>query len=357
MRLCMINVDNKVRNIYYMLCYSFYGEKLNEKDETLLGEEAFDNIYNLFSLLLCLILKKQIKKGMHKDYNYVFDDINTIKGKVNINETINKNLFIKKRINCEFDEYNENCLLNKVIKTTLYYLLKSNRIGVLTKKSLKRIILYFNTVDLIEIRNIKWDQIKFNRNNIAYKYAVDLCKLILNGLIVTDKNGENKFKEFLDDTRVSAIYENFIKSYYKKHYSELRPMSKKLYLSDKTMRDFIPIMKTDIILEYNDRMLIIDTKFYSKILNANYLSPNCKTVSNDNLYQIIAYVDNQDPYKTGNVYGMLLYAQTIDEPTVSIVRNLNMHKIFIKTLDLNENWENIKQSLNDIADSFKCNNL
>ena len=54
----MINVDNKVKNIYYMLCYSFYGELLNEKDEAELGSEAFDNIYNLFSLLLCLILKK-----------------------------------------------------------------------------------------------------------------------------------------------------------------------------------------------------------------------------------------------------------------------------------------------------------
>ena len=64
----MINVDNKVKNIYYMLCYSFYGELLNEKDEAELGSEAFDNIYNLFSLLLCLILKKEVKKGLHREY-------------------------------------------------------------------------------------------------------------------------------------------------------------------------------------------------------------------------------------------------------------------------------------------------
>ena len=55
----MINVDNKVKNIYYMLCYSFYGELLNEKEEASLGSEAFDNIYNLFSLLLCMLLKSK----------------------------------------------------------------------------------------------------------------------------------------------------------------------------------------------------------------------------------------------------------------------------------------------------------
>ena len=57
----MINVDNKVKNIYYMLCYSFFGDRLNEKEEASLGEEAFSNIYDLFSLLLYLILRSNIK--------------------------------------------------------------------------------------------------------------------------------------------------------------------------------------------------------------------------------------------------------------------------------------------------------
>ena len=349
----MINVDNKVKNIYYMLCYSFYGEQLNEKDEAELGSEAFDNIYNLFSLLLCLILKKQVKKGLHREYVSITDEIGTIKGRININQTINNNSLVKKRITCDFDEYNENCLLNKVIKTTLFYLIKSNKIGSETKDALKKLLNYFSKVDLIEIKSIKWDQIKFNRNNMSYKYVVDLCKLILNGLIVSDKSGKNKFKEFLDDTRISAIYENFIKAYYRKHYPELNDCSKKLYLTNKPLTSFIPMMKTDITLEYQDRMLIIDAKFYNKILRENYVNPRCKTVSSNNLYQILTYVDNQDPMKNGNVYGMLLYAQTIDEPSISLSDVLNQHKIMVKTLNMNENWSDIKYRLNLIAECFK----
>lgn len=349
----MINVDNKVKNIYYMLCYSFYGEQLNEKDEAELGSEAFDNIYNLFSLLLCLILKKQVKKGLHREYVSTTDEIGTIKGRININQTINNNSLVKKRITCDFDEYNENCLLNKVIKTTLFYLIKSNKIGSQTKDALKKLLNYFSKVDLIEIKSIKWDQIKFNRNNMSYKYVVDLCKLILNGLIVTDKSGKNKFKEFLDDTRISAIYESFIKAYYRKHYPEFNACSKKLYLTNKPLTSFIPMMKTDITLEYEDRMLIIDAKFYNKILRENYVNPRCKTVSSNNLYQILTYVDNQDPMKNGNVYGMLLYAQTIDEPSISLSDVLNQHKIMVKTLNMNEDWSDIKYRLNLIAECFK----
>jgi 5-methylcytosine-specific restriction enzyme subunit McrC len=349
----MINVDNKVKNIYYMLCYSFYGELLNEKDEAVLGAEAFDNIYNLFSLLLCMILKKQIKKGMYKDYNYVNNEINTVKGKIDISKTINNNSLLKKKIICDYDEYNENNLLNKIIKTTIFYLIKSNKIGITTKDNLKRLSNYFNNVEIIEIKNIKWDQLRFNRNNMSYKYVTDLCKLILNGLIVSDKKGNNKFKEFLDDTRVSAIYENFVKAYYRKHYPEFNAMSRKFYLTKNSNSNFIPMMKTDITLEYNSRMLIIDAKFYNKILKDNYLNTRCRTISNNNLYQIITYVDNQDPHKTGNVYGMLLYAQTVDEPTISITEELNEHKIMIRTLDMNSEWNNIKNSLNVIAECFK----
>lgn len=353
----MINVDNRVKNIYYMLCYTFYGDLLNEKDDAILSDEAFDNIYNLFSLLLCILLKKQIKKGIYKDYNNFKDELSVVRGKINLNDSINKNSLTKKKIVCEYDQYDENCLLNQIIKTTIYYLLLSNKINNNTKDLLKKLNTYFVSVDKVEIKSINWDKLKFNRNNMFYKYLVSLCRLILKGLIVSDKNGNNKFKEFLDDTRISAIYENFIKEYYRKHYPELNARSKKLYLTEEQSFDFIPMMKTDITLEYDNRMLIIDAKFYSKILRENYISANCKTVSSNNLYQIITYVDNQDPYKIGNVSGMLLYAQTVNEPSISISKFLNQHKIMIKTLDMNESWDDIKNRLNSIALCFKNNSF
>ena len=104
-----------------MLCYSFYGEQLNQKDESSLGEEAFENIYNLFSLLLCLILKKQIKKGLHREYITADDELNRIKGKIDLNQTINKNSLVRKKVYWNFDEYSDNCLLIKLSKQ-LYFI-------------------------------------------------------------------------------------------------------------------------------------------------------------------------------------------------------------------------------------------
>ena len=42
----MINVDNKIKNIYYMLCYSLNKDLLSESEVSNVDSESFDNIYN-----------------------------------------------------------------------------------------------------------------------------------------------------------------------------------------------------------------------------------------------------------------------------------------------------------------------
>ena len=101
-------------------------------------------------------------------------------------------------------------------------------------------------------------------------------------------------------------------------------------------------------------MLIIDAKFYSQILKDGIFGS--KVISNSNLNQIFVYVDSQDPYKKGNIKGMLLYAQTINEPVIDKPYSMIGHDIFIKTLDMNSSWDNITSQLNKIAQCF-INNI
>ena len=50
-----------------MLCYAFNRELLTERDISSVGTESFDNIYNLFSIILAMMIRKQIKKGINKE--------------------------------------------------------------------------------------------------------------------------------------------------------------------------------------------------------------------------------------------------------------------------------------------------
>lgn len=350
----MINVDNKIRNIYYMLCYSFNKDLLTANDVSSVDSESFDNIYNLFSIILCMMIRKQVKKGMNKDYINVSEDLSTVRGKINITETINTNSMIKQKLVCNYDEFSENNPLNQIIKTTAEYLIKSNKIGNATKRELKKSIIYFNKVDVVEPSTINWKKLMFNRNNNSYKNIIVLCELIMKGLIASDKKGTEQFKEFLDETALHRIYENFIKAYFRKHYN-LNAGSRNLSLTEEAV-EYIGMMKTDITLETEDRMLIIDAKFYDHILNQNRFAGS-RIIDMGNIYQINTYVENQLQQTGKDVKGMLLYAQTIDEPVINIKVPINNKDIMIRTLDLNQDWKDISGALDQIAISFINNTI
>lgn len=69
------------------------------------------------------------------------------------------------------------------------------------------------------------------------------------------------------------------------------------------------------------------------------------TLISGNLYGFFTYVKNKDKDNTGNVSGMLLYAQTAEENNLDNDYIMGGNHISVKTLNLNSEWENIKRQL------------
>ncbi len=350
----MINVDNKIRNIYYMLCYSFNKDTLSEKDIASVNSETFDNIYNLFALILCIMIRKQVKKGMNKNYISETEQLSTVRGKIVLSETIQTNSLRNHKIVCNFDEFNENNILNQIIKTTAMYLITSKKIGNATKRELKKEMIFFNKVDRIEqISSINWKSLIYNRNNVSYKSIIVLCELILKGLIASSEKGDKQYKEFLDETALHRIYENFIREYYKK---KGLPASKRKFKLTDNDNEIVGFAETDITLENEENMLIIDAKFYDHILTEGRYEGS-KIISRDNINQVLAYVLKQH-FETGkNVKGMLLYAQTLDEPEKYNSAIIAGYEIKIRTLDMNQDWQHICETLDEISYNFLNGNI
>ena len=72
----------------------------------------------------------------------------------------------------------------------------------------------------------------------------------------------------------------------------------------------------------------------------------------NNLYQIFAYVKNRDIGNTGKVAGMLLYADIGATVTPDCVYSIGGNSIYIRTLDLNRDFQHISQQLNQIVDTY-----
>lgn len=329
-----------------MLSYAF--QSLNFKEYKKVASEEFDNIYELFSELLTIALNKQIKQGLYRDYIEVDETTSSIRGKINITESINELSFINKKLNCTYDEFSVNSYLNKIIKTTLSILLKAP-ITKIRRRGIKNILLYFRDVDTLDTNNINW-QIRYDRNNQDYRMIIGICNLTLNGLLQSEKKGEKKLMEFLDNQLMNRLYEKFILNYYRKEHLYLKAYSPQIeWQLDDDFSEMLPRMQTDITLEYEDKILIIDAKYYSDTTQSYY---DTKTIHSNNLYQIFTYVKNKEVEVDNEVSGMLLYARTRDEVQPDQDYSMSGNKISVKTLDLNQDFDAIKKQLDDIVDVY-----
>ena len=100
-----------------MLTYAFRELKQNNYEE--IAGEDFDNIQQLFAEILIKGISCQLKQGIFKQYIIRKDSLPTLRGKLDLNATIQNKLCRKQEIGCEYDELSESNIFNQIIKATV----------------------------------------------------------------------------------------------------------------------------------------------------------------------------------------------------------------------------------------------
>lgn len=336
-----------IRNIYYMLCYAW--NILKQSDNILLGSEKFDNIYNLFAMIYINGISSLIKRGLNRYYILEKDTVSTLKGKLDMSDSIKKLTFYEGKMVCQYDEFSKDINLNQIIKATINILIKSPYLDDALRNKLLKIRTYFADITDISLSKKLFFSLRYNRNNYHYRMLINISELIYEGLIVNENGNEYLFANFIRDNQMAKLYEKFVYNFYKTHLDEkiYNVHSPKLNWNldekiDKEDLALLPEMRTDIVIENNvtNTQLIIDTKYYAQTLVSNKWT-DVEKVRTGHLYQIFAYVCNSE-FK-GNVRGMLLY------PTVDREINADFpiggKNIAIRTLNLNAEWDVITNRL------------
>ena len=341
-----------IKNIYYMLCYAW--NIIEEINDIEFGDENFENIYNLMAKILEKFLNSLIKRGFYKNYILVEEDLAMLKGKIDFSKSIKSNVINQKRLICQYDILSTNILFNQIIKSALNKLINSKYLDEELKNKLIILSRYFIKIKDIKINNNTFKPLKYHRNNIHYKFIINICKLIHNNFILDKNSDGNSGKFFIDKNEnktMHRIYEKFVLNFYKFHYPNFTIKPKKIKWQFENNHSFIPNMKTDITIYNKEKCLIIDTKFYKEILKEHN---GKEMIRPSHLYQIYAYMNNIK-FK-GNIKGILLYAGTneiIDKYEKEKFDYKIQDKDFsVKILDLSKEWENISNQLNEIIEEF-----
>ena len=333
----------KIKNVYYMLAYAF--QILNEDSYEKVASEEFEYIGDLFAAILAKGIANQTKRGLGREYLSKSDVRSSPVGKIAVSDSIKRRTLQNKQLVCDFDEFSENAQLNKILKTAAMLLVRSADVSIPQKKALKKVMIYFTEVDEIDPLRIQWSSIKYHRNNATYKMLVNICYLIIKGMLLTEQRGSKKIAHYLDDQLMHSLYEKFVLKYYRRHYPQFHASAAHIdWDVDDGIVEFLPTMKSDITLEHNGKTLIIDTKYYSHTMQTNSMY-NSRTLHSNNLYQIFTYVKNKDTSNAGNVSGILLYAKTDEKIVPDNDYMMSGNRISVKTLDLEADFSTIENQL------------
>ena len=351
--------------MYYILCYAWgLGDMCGRVN---VGIEKCPSLSNLLVHVLLNATDGVLKRGMSQGYFVFGDEIDGIKGKVNIGETLKRGRYRQGKMFCQYDELTSDILINQIIYSTL---LNSTKILGLSDENRDRIAKTLRRMPqtkYIRITEHTLNSVKLHRNNMYYHFVLNVCRLLYQSTLPNESLvGRQEFLDIMDDERLmNRIFEKFLMNFYKQECRQDFPEVSRTYIrfqltpygltfakgTDEAYA-LLPIMETDVTL-YNPqtkKKIILDAKYYKDTLVSRYGDKG--KIRRDHLSQILSYVMNQEseaqPH-TKDAKGILVYPTVDTELDVSYVYKDTNHIIRVSTVNLNQDWRLIEQRLKEIV--------
>lgn len=324
-------------------------------------EEGNTSLSESLILIFLNELSKVSKIGFSKSYNKNIDNINFLRGKLDVNKQYRKNI-LGNKFYCKFNDLTyytpENIILYKTIEKllTYYNIDKEFRSQLLLYKTEISSLLDLNTINNIDINELIYLK---DRNNLHYETLISIAKMILSDKFASSlRYGKGQFCNFM--IRTDLLFEQYIlillnelieekyKNYYLKYQYTIDSISKINDKSSKVTSDFLNMVVDFLILEKNHKrpVLVLDTK-YIDIYNKNKL-PNYA------YYQMISYLTglNTGIYKDKGISAILL-AHGDKGNTYKIPNEECDMYVMTKGIDILQDEIKIKDAL----DKILCNIL
>lgn len=340
-----------IKNVLYM--YSYIWDRNRTEDLVNLNAEDDFNFSDLLADLFLRYGKKVLKHGMAKEYIVQDDEIAAVRGKINYGNTIFKQSLNKGKVYCEYDEFDENILINQIVKNAAIRLYRANNLSEDNRKKIRLFLNILSDVDFVEIDKKSFSKICLNRNNDYYFLLLKICELIINSSMLDSNNGEYRFYNiFDDDEQMHNVFELFVYKFYDYELSREYKVSfqKQLRFNVDSDEDLLlPVMRMDTTVETKEKVMIIDTKYYKEYMHKGLTGD--KLIS-DNIYQMLSYLNNINTSKN-KLVGVLLYPKPFDMDDINktykidVTSNGRIQQADLKfvTIDLSKDWKIIRNNL------------
>lgn len=346
-----------IKNLFYMLCYAW--NVLSIKDDILVGTDDYDDAYNILGRVFSFGIGKLIRSGFHRSYIQREEELSTLRGKINVQESINRLSAQRKMLVCNYDEYSTDDIFNQILNYTIAALLRNPNVDSSIKKDLKRQKVFFAGIGETAPTKTNRKKLYYNRNNVTYKLLICIAIMLYDNTTINEEDGKETFKDFFREEQMQKVYEMFLLNFYAMHldrskykvyapkFTWLKSAEEDIWGDDEEADSLMPELRTDIVIENKEKgiQLIIDAKYYKSALVTSHHS-EAKKFRRDHISQVFTYMANS-PFE-GTKRGALLYPTVVD--VLDGKQNILTGWVFFKSINLDREWRDISNELLDFAE-------
>jgi 5-methylcytosine-specific restriction enzyme subunit McrC len=313
---------------------------------------TFDRIEDLFGTVLARGISRIARRGLDRSYVLFQEELAGVRGKIELGETIKRTSLTRQRLVCAFEDLSTDVIHNQIIASTLSTLATNRRLDPGVRSEVRLAASRMRGVSIRPISRQLFSRVHLDRNRRAYRFLINVCRLLHDIRLVDERSGENRFAD-VDLTRMSMwrVFESFAARFYDREQREyaVSPQASVQWWALETRgprsQARIPAMRPDLVLESAARRVILDTKFYRDGGLGDDVNSRLHA---GNLYQLFAYVMNRErSHPAGPRHeGILLYPTVGEETRVEFVTH--EHRFQARSVDLGRPWREIHDAMLEV---------
>lgn len=296
------------------------------------------NIFEIFIKMFLDEVTVLTKQGLKSAYTAIEANERFCRGKLLTSQNIKHNLVTKERFYVSYDDYNINRPENRLIKTTLRFLLNTSN-DTQNRLHAMRLLSFFEGVEYSVSCDGDFSKCFLDRSMSHYERTLSWCRVFLKGNSFTAFAGQHVAVALLFP--MEKVFESFVAAKFRKYI----PSEVNLKLQDATYSLFDSPNRTfalrpDIVLESEGHKVVLDTKW--KLLSDT--ARNCG-ISQSDMYQMYAYGKKYEAKRV-----ILLYpnSEKVSKTDIGYVSNDNV-KVDVYFIDLRDADKSISNLLVNIC--------
>lgn len=360
-----------VANVFHLLTYAWAALRDPDDAADAAPLPADTRLPHLLATELARTTETLLRRGLlHQYVAQPPEETPRLRGKLLLAETLRTHALPRGRAWCAPDEFVPDTLPNRLIRSTLHYLLHSDALSTfdvpataLLRHRLAVLLPRLPPGPLlpVTVAGVRvFAAIRPSRATAPYRLPLRLCRLIW---LLSQAGTESPADPdpwlrtlLLDDRRMAKLFEQFVRNFCAHHYPAYRAKSNTMtwwFATDPAAAHtaHVPRMQTDVLVRHHPSQLprlLIECKYYPKALT-DAAHGHKKKLHTTHLYQLNAYYRHLNPAPAAPFDALLLYplaesgrlAQTYPLPGTA-------HHFRVATLNLNQDWVAVETELRQI---------